>query len=39
MEKFSKYAGLDAHKEAIAMSVADASGGRARYLGEVSVAN
>ena len=36
MEKFSKYVGLDTHKETIAMSVADAAGGEARYFGEVA---
>jgi len=36
MKKFSKYVGLDTHKDTIAVSVADASGGKARYFGEVS---
>jgi len=36
MEKFSKYVGLDTHKETIAVSVADAAGGKARYFGEVA---
>jgi len=36
MEKFSKYVGLDTHKETIAVSVADGSGGKARYFGEVA---
>jgi transposase len=36
MEKFSKYVGLDTHKETIAVSVADAAGGRARYYGELA---
>ena len=36
MQKFSKYVGLDTHKETIAVSVADAEGGRARYFGEVA---
>ncbi|MEX2495236.1 MAG: IS110 family transposase, partial [Woeseia sp.] len=36
MEKFSKYVGLDAHKKTIAVSVADAGGGWARYFGEVA---
>lgn len=36
MGKFSKYVGLDTHKETIAVSVADGSGGKARYFGEVS---
>jgi hypothetical protein len=29
MEKFSKYVGLDTHKDTIAVSVAEACGGRA----------
>ena len=33
MEKFSKYVGLDTHKETIAVAVADALGGNARYYG------
>lgn len=36
MGKFSKYVGLDTHKETIAVSVADAAGGKARYFGEVA---
>lgn len=36
MRKFSKYVGLDTHKETIAVSVADGSGGKARYFGEVA---
>jgi len=36
MVKFSKYVGLDTHKETIAVSVADGSGGKARYFGEVA---
>lgn len=36
MEKFSKYVGLDAHKEKISVAVADAVGGEARFYGEVS---
>ena len=34
MQKFSKYVGLDTHKETIAVSVADAGGGSARFFGE-----
>lgn len=36
MDKFSKYVGLDTHKETIAVSVADSAGGKARYFGEVA---
>ena len=36
MREFSKYVGLDVHKETIAVSVAEANGGEVRYLGEVA---
>ena len=36
MKEFSKYVGLDVHKEMIAVSVADAHGGELRYFGEVA---
>lgn len=36
MEKFSKHAGLDVHKETIAVGLADASGGQARFFGEIA---
>jgi transposase len=36
MGKFSKYVGLDVHKETIAVSVAEANGGEVRYLGEIA---
>lgn len=36
MQKFSKYVGLDTHKETITVSVADAGGGSARFFGEVA---
>lgn len=36
MEKFSKYVGLDTHKDTISVAVADAAGGAARYFGEVA---
>ncbi|MFQ5938036.1 MAG: IS110 family transposase [Acidiferrobacterales bacterium] len=36
MGKFSKYIGLDTHKDTIAVSVADAAGGSARFFGEVA---
>lgn len=36
MHKFSKYVGLDTHKETIAVNIADAAGGKARYFGEVA---
>lgn len=35
MKEFSKYVGLDVHKATIAVSVADATGGEARYMGEI----
>lgn len=36
MKEFSKYVGMDTHKETIAVSVADGSGGKARYFGEIA---
>jgi transposase len=36
VDQFSKYVGLDAHKDTIAVSVADAVGGQARFYGEVA---
>jgi len=36
MEQFSKYVGLDTHKDTIAVAVADAAGGKARYFGEIA---
>ena len=35
MRDFSKYIGLDVHKETIAVSVAEANGGEVRYYGEI----
>jgi len=35
MKNYSKYVGLDVHKETIAVSVAEANGGEVRYLGEI----
>lgn len=36
MKEFSKYVGLDVHKDTIAVAVADADGGEARYVGEIA---
>jgi len=36
MKEFSKYVGLDTHKETIAVAVADALGGNTRYYGEIA---
>ena len=36
MKEFSKYFGLDVHKETIAVSVAEAHGGEVRYMGEIA---
>jgi len=36
MKEFSKYVGLDVHKETIAVSLAEAGGGEVRYFGEVA---
>jgi transposase len=35
MKEFSKFIGLDVHKESIAVSVAEGNGGEVRYLGEI----
>ena len=35
MKEFSKYIGLDVHKQTIAVSVAEANGGEVRYVGEI----
>ena len=35
MKQFSKYVGLDVHKETIAVAVAEANGGEVRYVGEI----
>ena len=35
MKKFSKYVGLDVHKETIAVAVAEADGGEVRFFGEI----
>jgi hypothetical protein len=36
MDKFSNYVGLDTHADTIAVSIAEASGGKPRYYGEIS---
>src|SRR5487761_457222 len=36
MKEFSKYVGLDVHKETIAVSVAECDGGEVRYFGEIA---
>ena len=36
MKEFSKFVGLDVHKETIAVSVAEGNGGEVRYLGEIA---
>lgn len=36
MKEFSKYVGLDTHKDTIAVAIADALGGNARYYGEIA---
>lgn len=36
MREFSKYVGLDTHKETVAVAVGDAIGGKARYYGEIA---
>ena len=36
MHEFSKYVGLDTHKDTIAVAISDASGGKPRYYGEIA---
>ncbi len=36
MNEFSKYVGLDTHKETIAVAIADVCGGKARYCGKTA---
>ena len=36
MKEFSKYVGLDTHKETIAVAVADAMGGKSCFYGEIA---
>lgn len=36
MKEFTKYVGLDVHKETIAVSIAEAGGGEVRYFGEIA---
>ena len=35
MKQFSKYVGLDVHKETIAVAVAESDGAEVRYFGEI----
>ena len=39
MKEFSKYAGLDVHKDTIAVSIADAGRSKARYYGTIKHTN
>lgn len=36
MNQFIKYVGLDTHKDTVAVAIADASGGRPRFCGEIA---
>ena len=36
MKQFTKYVGLDVHKETIAVAVAESNGGEVRFVGEIS---
>ncbi len=36
MNQFIKYVGLDTHKETIAVAIADSTGGKPRYYGEIT---
>ncbi len=36
MNEFTKFVGLDTHQDTIAVAVSEASGGAARYYGEIS---
>lgn len=36
MSKFSKYVGMDTHKDTIAVAIAEGEGGKARYYGEIA---
>jgi transposase len=36
MNQFSKYVGLDTHKDTVAVAIADATGGKPRFYGEIA---
>ncbi len=36
MNQFIKYVGLDTHKDTIAVAIADITGGKPRYYGEIA---
>ena len=36
MNEFSKYVGLDTHKDTIAVAIAETTGGKPRFYGEIA---